>query len=134
MKKNLNYLISLFKPTNPLFEKIYSNKTERAELELFVKKVGFEKAEKILLEMPEIMKKDKFMADLSISKPSELNRKFNTLCNAKTRLIKEKKNKAPRVYSHQEEFKPKTPEQIKRNKEHLDKIRESLPWLKQYEK
>ena len=51
----INTLIQLFEPVNPSYEKLFSNKTQRAALERLVKKHGMEKIHATLEAIPKII-------------------------------------------------------------------------------
>lgn len=53
----LNDLIELFKPINPSYERLFSNKTERAALERLVNKFGDKAVESMIKILPQIVKK-----------------------------------------------------------------------------
>jgi len=55
-KSTTNDLIELFKPLNPCYERLFSNKTQRQALERLVKKFGEEKIKKSLMIHPKCMK------------------------------------------------------------------------------
>ena len=73
---DLNSSIELFKVINPNYEKLYSNKTERAALESLVKKFGREKVEATIKALPEIVNKK--YAPI-ITKPTQLENKLAEL-------------------------------------------------------
>lgn len=50
-------LIELFKPINPTYERLFSNKTQRQSLERLVKKFGKEKVENMIKSLPKIFGK-----------------------------------------------------------------------------
>jgi hypothetical protein len=54
---DINPLIDLFKDVNPSYERLFSNKTQRASLERLVKKFGYEKVERMIKFLPEIFGK-----------------------------------------------------------------------------
>lgn len=72
----LNHLISLFKPINPSFERIYPNKNQRAALQRLVDKYGEENVEKMILALPEIVSK-KFAP--RITTPYQLEQKLGDI-------------------------------------------------------
>jgi len=47
-KKQIDYLIGLFKEVNPTYERLFGNKTQRAAMERLVKKFGKEKVERMI--------------------------------------------------------------------------------------
>ena len=47
-KKQIDYLIALFKEVNPTYERLFANKTQRAAMERLVKKFGREKVERMI--------------------------------------------------------------------------------------
>ena len=54
---DINKLIELFKPINPSYERLFSNKTQRAAFERLVKKYGEEKIIAIIEALPDIINK-----------------------------------------------------------------------------
>lgn len=55
--KEINELIEKFKPINPSYERLFSNKTQRAALERMLKKLGRQKLEQVLDILPAIFGK-----------------------------------------------------------------------------
>jgi len=55
--KEINDLIEFFKPINPTYERLFSNKTQRQALERLVKKFGREKVEQMIKYLPKIFGK-----------------------------------------------------------------------------
>lgn len=56
-KYNINGFISLFKEINPSYERLFSNKTERASLDRLIRKYGEEWVTKLIKKLPEITSK-----------------------------------------------------------------------------
>lgn len=55
--KEINELIEMFKEVNPSYDRLFSNKTQRACLERLLKKMGREQLEKIIKSLPAIFGK-----------------------------------------------------------------------------
>ena len=53
----INELMALFKSVNPSYERLFSNKTQRAALQRLVKKWGYEKVEAMIKYLPKIFGK-----------------------------------------------------------------------------
>lgn len=74
--KEINNLIFLFKEVNPSYERLFSNKTQRAAMERLVKKWGREKIESVIKFLPQIFGK-KFAP--TITTPVQLENKMGDL-------------------------------------------------------
>jgi len=86
---NINSLIELFKPINPTYERLFSNKTQRDSLERLVKKFGREKIENMIKYLPQIFGKTYAPR---ITTPYLLEQKLADLLA----YIKSEKSKAPK--------------------------------------
>lgn len=75
-KNDLNYLIDLFKNINPTYKELFKNKTQRKALQYLVDNFTFEKIEKILKVLPEMMN-DQYCP--IVTTPLELKNKFAQL-------------------------------------------------------
>lgn len=75
-KEPINNLIGLFKPVNPNFQTLYSNKTQRSALERMVKVHGFEKIERSILCLPEVISRPYAP---TITTPLDLEKKMGQL-------------------------------------------------------
>lgn len=74
--KTINALIGLFKPINPSFARLYSNKTERDALERMVKQYSYEWLEGLISQLPDIVRKPYAP---SITTPYQLERNMGKL-------------------------------------------------------
>lgn len=54
-KVDINSLIEKFEPINPSYKTLYANITQRKALERMVKEHGFEKVEKMIMSLPQIV-------------------------------------------------------------------------------
>lgn len=72
--QQINNLIELFKDYNVLYEKIFSNKTERATLDKLITKFGYEKTENAI--KYGLQNQDQYTA---ITKPTEFARNINKI-------------------------------------------------------
>lgn len=88
--KEINHLISLFKEVNPNYERLFSNKTQRAALERLVKKFGKDKVENMIKVLPKILEKPYAP---TITTPVQLENKLADLIA----FLKKEKAKKPRV-------------------------------------
>ena len=84
-------LIELFKPINPTYERLFSNKTQRASLDRLVKKFGREKIENMIKYLPKIFGKPYAPV---ITTPFELEKKLANLIS----YIQQEKSKGPKVF------------------------------------
>lgn len=75
-KVDINYIISLFKPINPSFERLYANKTQRKSLERLIKKYTYLKVENMIKSLPAILEKKYSPV---ISTPIQLENKLGDL-------------------------------------------------------
>lgn len=73
---NLNESLSLFKGVNPSYERLFSNKTQRAALERMIAKYGEPKVKNMLAQLPSIVSKPYAP---QISTPLELESKLGKL-------------------------------------------------------
>ena len=73
---DINKLIELFKPINPSYERLFSNKTQRAAIERLVKKYGEEKTISTIEALPDIINKPYAP---KITTPYELERDLGKL-------------------------------------------------------
>lgn len=73
---NYNPLLEKFEPVNPMYSRLFSNKTERASLDRIIKQLGYDRVEKIIDHLPIITSKPYAP---KITKPTELERDLGKL-------------------------------------------------------
>lgn len=75
-KDSTNELISLFKPVNPSYKTLFSNKTQRSALERLVKEVSYKKVKQVIELLPQITAR---LYSPRITTPLQLEEKFGQL-------------------------------------------------------
>jgi hypothetical protein len=76
--KDLNYLIAMFKPINPNFERLFPNKSQRAALQRQVNKFTLPKIENLLTQLPVLLARPYCP---QITTPVQLENKMGDLIN-----------------------------------------------------
>lgn len=89
-KKEIDFLIDLFKDVNPTYERLFGNTTQRASLERLVKKFGREQIESMIRFLPKIFGK---LYAPRISTPYQLEQKLADLMA----YIQQERSKKPLI-------------------------------------